>query len=137
MACAASGKVEGSYGGAIAGESYGDIYACYANRMEAAAIVYRIKKNMNNAVDVTKPTFKACYGTGDSSKPFFGIDEKNGNREDCEVVSDLQLVMSTMNSTIEEVARASEFEYGAPYKYVANTEDDSSVFPFKAVLPQE
>ena len=56
---------------------------------------------------------------------------------DCEVVSDLQLVMSTMNSTIEEVARASEFEYGAPYKYVANTEDDSSVFPFKAVLPQE
>lgn len=137
VACAASGKVEGSYGGAIAGESYGDIYACYANRMEAAAIVYRIKKNMNNAVDVTKPTFKACYGTGDSSKPFFGIDEENGNREDCEVVSDLQLVMSTMNSTIEEVARASEFEYGAPYKYVANTEDDSSVFPFKAVLPQE
>lgn len=53
------------------------------------------------------------------------------------MVSDLQLVMSTMNSTIEEVARASEFEYGAPYKYVANTEDDSSVFPFKAVLPQE
>lgn len=78
VACAASGKVEGSYGGAIAGESYGDIYACYANRMEAAAIVYRIKKNMNNAVDVTKPTFKACYGTGDSSKPFFGIDEEMG-----------------------------------------------------------
>lgn len=135
VACATSGKVEGAYGGALAGESYGDIYACYAYRMEAAAIVYRIKKNMNNAVDVTKPTFKDCYGAGDLSNPFFGIDEENGNRVNCEMVSDLQSVVSAMNSTIKEVAKASEFEYGAPYKYVANTEDDSSVFPFKAVLP--
>ncbi|WP_185681408.1 GLUG motif-containing protein [Phocaeicola dorei] len=138
VACAASGRVKGAYGGAIAGESYGDIYASYANQMEAAAVVYRIKKNMNDAADVIKPTFKACYVKGgDPSMPFFGTDAENGNIVDCQAVGSLSSVLSAMNAAIEEVAQDSEYEYGAPHAYVENTEDDSSAIPYKAVLPQE
>ena len=61
IGCASSGKVVGAFGGAIAGESYGDIYGCYANQTETAALIYKIKKSMNDPADVTLPTFEDCY----------------------------------------------------------------------------
>ena len=93
---------------------------------------------MNDAADVIKPTFKACYVKGgDPSMPFFGTDAENGNIVDCQAVGSLSSVLSAMNAAIEEVAQDSEYEYGAPHAYVENTEDDSSAIPYKAVLPQE
>lgn len=136
VACAVSGTVVGAYGGALAGESYGDIYASYSKNIDTSALVYYIKRNMNNVSDVEKPTFKSCYGIGSLASVFVkGMD--NGNIEYCDILNDLTpTYISNMNETIEQVAKSNDFEYGQPYHFVQNNGSDSSVFPYKAVISQ-
>lgn len=136
IGCASSGQVMGEFGGAIVGESYGDIYGCYANETEAAAMIYKIKKNMNNLADVTLPTFKACYWKSTAGKPAIASGVESGTVTECEVVSNLGNELSKMNSALDGVRSNTEYEYGEYYEYERNTGDDSDAIPYKATKEQ-
>ena len=136
IGCASSGQVMGDFGGAIVGESYGDIYGCYANETEAAAMIYKIKKNMNNLTDVTLPTFKACYWKSTAGKPAIASGVESGTVTECEVVSHLGNELSKMNSALDDVRSNTEYEYGDYYEYERNTGDDSDAIPYKATKEQ-
>ena len=136
IGCASSGKVVSDYGGAIAGESYGDIYGCYANQTEAAALIYKIKKNMNDPADVTLPTFKACYWNTSSGNSVIGSGEESGMVSQCNIVDNLKSMLPTMNSALDEVRGNTDYAYGAYYEYEQNTGDDNGFIPYKATKPQ-
>lgn len=136
IGCASSGKVVGAFGGAIAGESYGDIYGCYANQTEAAALIYKIKKSMNDPADVTLPTFKACYWKISSDNQVIGSGEESGMVSQCDIVGNLSSMLPTMNSALDEVRGNTDYAYGAYYEYKQNTGDDNGSIPYKATKPQ-
>ena len=136
IGCASSGKVVGAFGGAIAGESYGDIYGCYANQTEAAALIYKIKKSMNDPADVTLPTFKACYWKTSSGNSVIGSGEESGTVSQCDIVDNLKFMLPTMNSALDEVSGNTDYAYGAYYEYEQNTGDDNGSIPYKATKPQ-
>ena len=136
IGCASSGKVVSDYGGAIAGESYGDIYGCYANQTEAAALIYKIKKSMNDPADVTLPTFKACYWKTSSGNSVIGSGEESGTVSQCDIVDNLKSMLPTMNSALDEVSEDTDYAYGAYYEYEQNTGDDYGSIPYKATKPQ-
>ena len=135
IGCASSGKVVSDYGGAIAGESYGDIYGCYANQTEAAALIYKIKKSMNDPADVTLPTFKACYWKTSSGNSVIGSDEESGTVTDCAIVSDLSKVLGAMDDALDNLRGNTDYAYGAYYEYERNAGDDKESIPYKAVKP--
>ena len=135
VGCAFSGTVSGDYSGALAGESYGDMYGCYAQNATAAALIYKVKSNTNKEEDVVGPTFKACYWVGTGT--IFGSGSFHDyTSENCETVSAIDQVMSTMNNALNEVNNDSEYAYGAGYQYEKNSGDDASIFPVKATKPQ-
>ena len=135
IGCASSGKVIGVFGGAIAGESYGDIYGSYANETEAAALIYKIKKNMNDPADVTLPTFEACYWKTSSGNPIIGSGEESG-QVDCDAVGDLSKKLDSMNNVLDALRdNNDDYAYGAYYQYERNTSDDKES-PYKATKPQ-
>ncbi len=136
IGCASSGKVVGAFGGAIAGESYGDIYGCYANQTEAAALIYKIKKSMNDPADVTLPTFKACYWKTSSGNSVIGSGEESGTVSQCDIVDNFESMLPTMNSALDEVSEDTDYAYGAYYGYEQNTGDDNGSIPYKATKPQ-
>lgn len=135
IGCVSSGRVTGDYSGAIAGESYGDIYGSYANYTEAAALIYKIKKNMNDPADVTLPTFSACYWKTSSANPIIGSGEESGTVEQCATVSDLSTVLDNMDDALEAVRSNTDYAYGAYYEYERNAGDDKESIPYKAVKP--
>lgn len=135
IGCASSGKMVGAFGGAIAGESYGDIYGCYANQTEAAALIYKIKKSMNDPADVTLPTFKACYWKTSSGNSVIGSDEESGTVTDCAIVSDLSKVLGAMDDALDNLRGNTDYAYGAYYEYERNAGDDKESIPYKAVKP--
>lgn len=136
IGCASSGEVVGAFGGAIAGESYGDIYGSYANETEAAALIYKIKKNMNDPADVTLPTFKACYWKTSSGNPIIGSSEESG-QVDCDAVGDLSKKLDSMNNILDVLRNNNDdYAYGAYYQYERNTGDDKESIPYKATKPQ-
>lgn len=137
IGCVSSGRVTGDYSGAIAGESYGDIYGSYANYTEAAALIYKIKKNMNDPADVTLPTFSACYWKTSSANPIIGSGEESGTVEQCATVSDLSTVLDNMDDALEAVRSNTDYAYGAYYEYERNAGDDKESIPYKAVIPQQ
>ena len=135
VGCAFSGTVSGNYSGALAGESYGDMYGCYAQNATAAALIYKVKSNTNKEEDVVGPTFKACYWVGTGT--IFGSGSFHDyTSENCETVSAIDQVMSTMNNALNEVNNDSEYAYGSGYQYSTNTSDDAQTFPVKATKPQ-
>ena len=138
VGCAFSGTVTGDYSGALAGESYGDMYGCYAQQATAKALIYKVKRNLNNASDVVFPTFKACYWVGDEGDAVFGSDDvaDYANIESCESVSGVESVMTTMNKALDEVNGNTEYAYGSGYQYQTNKGEDATVFPVKATKPQ-
>lgn len=139
VACAVSGVISGSFSGAIAGESYGDIYASYVREIEASAVVYHIKRNMNDLSDVVKPTFKNCYGIGGQPTSFVVKGVEDGKIVDCRILGYevlTQTEISNMNATIKDVAASPVFEYGQSYEYTENDGADKDIFPWKAELPQ-
>lgn len=135
IGCASSGRVVGEYGGAIAGESYGDVFGCYANKTEAAALIYKIKKSMNDPADVTLPAFSACYWKTSSANPIIGSGEESGTVEQCATVSDLSTVLDNMDDALEAVRSNTDYAYGAYYEYERNAGDDKESIPYKAVKP--
>lgn len=135
IGCASSGKMVGAFGGAIAGESYGDIYGCYANQTEAAALIYKIKKSMNDPADVTLPTFKACYWKTSSGNSVIGSGEESGTVTDCAIVSDLSKVLGAMDDALDNLRGNTDYAYGAYYEYERNAGDDKESIPYKAVKP--
>lgn len=138
VGCAFSGKVTGDYGGALAGESYGDMYGCYASsNAEAAALIYKVKSNTNKEEDVVGPTFKACYWVGNDHTIFGAGSLRDYTQENCSSVSDIVQVMDIMNNALTEVNEDSEYAYGSGYQYTNNTGDDSTNFPVKATVEQQ
>ena len=135
IGCVSSGRVTGDYSGAIAGESYGDIYGSYANYTEAAALIYKIKKSMNDPADVTLPAFSACYWKTSSANPIIGSGEESGTVEQCATVSDLSTVLDNMDDALEAVRSNTDYAYGAYYEYERNAGDDKESIPYKAVKP--
>ncbi len=136
IGCVSSGQVLSAYGGALAGESYGDIYGSYANQTEAAALIYKIKKSMNDPADVTLPTFKACYWKTSSGNSVIGSGEESGTVSQCDIVDNLKSMLPTMNSALDEVRGNTDYAYGAYYEYEQNTGDDNGSIPYKATKPQ-
>ena len=138
VGCAFSGIVTGDYSGALAGESYGDMYGCYAQQATAQALIYKVKRNLNNASDVVFPTFKACYWVGDEGDVVFGSAdvEEYATIVDCNVVSRIENVTATMNNALTEVNNNTEYAYGSGYQYQTNEGEDATVFPVKATKPQ-
>lgn len=138
VGCAFSGKVTGDYGGALAGESYGDMYGCYASsNAEAAALIYKVKSNTNKEEDVIGPTFKACYWVGNDHTIFEAGSLRDYTQENCSSVSGIVQVMDIMNNALTEVNEDSEYAYGSGYQYANNTGDDSTNFPVKATVEQQ
>lgn len=135
IGCASSGRVVGEYGGAIAGESYGDVFGCYANKTEAAALIYKIKKSMNDPADVTLPTFEDCYWKTSSANVVVGSGEESGTVTDCAIVSDLSKVLGAMNDALDNLRGNTDYAYGAYYEYERNAGDDKESIPYKAVKP--
>ena len=135
IGCASSGKVVGAFGGAIAGESYGDIYGCYANQTETAALIYKIKKSMNDPADVTLPTLEDCYWKTSQANVGVGSGEESGTVTDCAIVSDLSKVLGAMNDALDNLRGNTDYAYGAYYEYERNAGDDKESIPYKAVKP--
>lgn len=138
VGCAFSGIVTGDYSGALAGESYGDMYGCYAQQATAQALIYKVKRNLNNASDVVFPTFKACYWVGDEGDVVFGSAdvEEYATIVDCSVVSRIENVTATMNNALTEVNNNTEYAYGSGYQYQTNEGENATAFPVKATKPQ-
>ena len=138
VGCDFSGIVTGDYSGALAGESYGDMYGCYAQQATAQALIYKVKRNLNNASDVVFPTFKACYWVGDEGDVVFGSAdvEEYATIVDCNVVSRIENVTATMNNALTEVNNNTEYAYGSGYQYQTNEGENAIVFPVKATKPQ-
>lgn len=135
IGCAANGSMNGDFSGALAGESYGDIFGCYAN-VKATALIYKVKKNMNNADDVVLPTFSGCYWIKGST-PVIAKGEENGLIRDCSVKESLTKdLIDSMNKVIDDVASDSDYTYGVTYQYEENSGDDNQRFPYKATIPQ-
>lgn len=137
IGCVSSGQVLSAYGGALAGESYGDIYGSYANQTEAAALIYKIRKNMNDPADVTLPTFEDCYWKTSSANVVVGSGEESGTVTDCAIVSDLSKVLGAMDDALDNLRGNTDYAYGAYYEYKRNTDDDKESIPYKAVIPQQ
>ena len=138
VGCAFTGTVSGDYGGALAGESYGDMYGCYASQsVEAAALIYKVKSNTNKEEDVVGPTFKACYWVGNDHTIFGAGSLRDYTQENCSSVSGIVQVMDIMNNALTEVNEDSEYAYGSGYQYTNNTGDDSTNFPVKATVEQQ
>jgi len=135
IGCVSSGQVLSAYGGALAGESYGDIYGSYANQTEAAALIYKIKKSMNDPADVTLPTFEDCYWKTSSANVVVGSGEESGTVTDCAIVSDLSKVLGAMNDALDNLRGNTDYAYGAYYEYERNAGDDKESIPYKAVKP--
>lgn len=137
IGCAFSGKVTGDYSGALAGESYGDMYGCYAQGATAAALIYKVKRNLNNASDVTVPTFSACYWV--EGNTIFGSGNENATVQNCNSVSAISQVTATMNNALKAVENNNqyEYEYGTGYQYSTNAGTDAENFPVKATIPQQ
>ena len=135
IGCVSSGQVLSAYGGALAGESYGDIYGSYANQTEAAALIYKIKKSMNDPADVTLPTFEDCYWKTSSANVVVGSGEESGTITDCAIVSDLSKVLGAMNDALDNLRGNTDYAYGAYYEYERNAGDDKESIPYKAVKP--
>lgn len=135
IGCVSSGQVLSAYGGALAGESYGDIYGSYANQIEAAALIYKIKKSMNDPADVTLPTFEDCYWKTSLANVVVGSGEESGTVTDCAIVSDLSKVLGAMNDALDNLRGNTDYAYGAYYEYERNAGDDKESIPYKAVKP--
>ena len=135
IGCVSSGQVLSAYGGALAGESYGDIYGSYANQTEAAALIYKIKKSMNDPADVTLPTFEDCYWKTSSANVVVGSGEESGTITDCAIVSDLSKVLGAMDDALDNLRGNTDYAYGAYYEYERNAGDDKESIPYKAVKP--
>ncbi|WP_140392847.1 hypothetical protein [Parabacteroides sp. An277] len=147
VGCAFTGTVSGDYGGALAGESYGDIYGCYANNATAKALIYKVKRNLNyefedeNQTDVVFPTFNGCYWVG-ASGSLFGEEEsyveEHATITNSTVVTSLSNTeTSNMNAALTTVNNDSEYAYGLGYQYTNNTGDDATNFPVKATVEQQ
>ena len=147
VGCAFTGTVSGDYGGALAGESYGDIYGCYANNATAKALIYKVKRNLNyefgdeNQTDVVFPTFNGCYWVG-ASGSLFGEEEsyveEHATITNSTVVTSLSNAeTSNMNAALTTVNNDSEYAYGSGYQYTNNTGDDSTNLPVKATVEQQ
>ena len=137
LGCAFNGTASGDYTGGIAGESYGDVIGCYAMGT-AKALVYKIKKNLNDAEDVTLPVFTASYWVG-TTGAVIGESEENGTITDCSVISSISALsteVETMNNALTAASVNTEYEYGATYQYSTNSGDDAQTFPVKATKPQ-
>ena len=114
------------------------MYGCYAQQATAKALIYKVKRNLNNASDVVFPTFKACYWVGNEGDVVFGSAdvEEYATIVDCNVVSRIENVTATMNNALTEVNNNTEYAYGSGYQYQTNEGEDATAFPVKATKPQ-
>lgn len=137
IGCAFTGTVLSNFGGALAGESYGDMYGCYAQNATANALIYKVKSNTNNEADVITPTFSACYWVGSSGTIFASGSLYDYKAENCGVVPAISQVTQTMNIALNTVNSDGNYAYGSGYQYTTNTGDDSYNFPVKATVEQQ